>query len=120
MRASSTLLQPQYPGFEVTSRKFAADTIAARDPAHGLTVRELVVDCLLRLSTGSSLSSAVPHALIEEVSILWKLCQPVLTAAATAEDAVRTADEVYRRLEELVATRRRRRRSHQRMHRTSA
>ena len=50
------------------------------------------------------MSSAVPHALIEEVSILWKLCQPVLTASATAEDAVRTADEVYRRLEELVAT----------------
>jgi len=98
------LLQTQYPGLRGDLAQFAADTIAARDPAHGLTARELVVDCLLRLSTGTSLSSAVPHALIEEVSILWKLCQPVLAAAATAEDAVRTADEVYRRLEELVAT----------------
>ena len=98
------LLQTQYPGLRGDLAQFAAETIAARDPAHALTVRELVVDCLLRLSTGASLSSAVPHALIEEVSILWKLCQPVLTASATAEDAVRTADEVYRRLEELVAT----------------
>ena len=98
------LLQAQYPGLRGDLAQFAADTIAARDPAHALTVRELVVDCLLRLSTGASLSSAVPHALIEEVSLLWKLCQPVLTASATAVDAVRTADEVYRRLEELVAT----------------
>ena len=98
------LLQTQYPGLRADLAQFAADTIAARDPAHALTVRELVVDCLLRLSTGSSLSSAVPHALIEEISVLWKLTQPVLTAEATAEDAVRIADEVYRRLEELVAT----------------
>ena len=98
------LLQTQYPGLRDDLAQFAADIITARDPAHALTARELVVDCLLRLSTGSSLSSAVPHALIEEVSILWELCQPVLTASATAEDAVRTVDEVYRRLEELVAT----------------
>ena len=98
------LLQTQYPGLRGDLAQFAADSIAARDPAHALTARELVVDCLLRLSTGTSLSSAVPHALIEEVSILWKLCQPVLAADATAEDAVRTTDEVYRRLEELVAT----------------
>ena len=78
------------------------------------------MDCLLRLSTGASLSSAVPHALIEEVSILWNLCQPVLTASATAEDAVHTVDEVYRRLENSWPQRRRRRRSHQQMHRTSA
>jgi nitric oxide reductase NorD protein len=97
------LLQTQYPGLRSDLAQLAAETITARDPAHGLTVRELVVDCLLRLSAGASLPSGVPHALIEEVSILWELCRPVLMADASAEDAVRTADEVYRRLEELVA-----------------
>lgn len=97
------LLQLQYPGLRSDLAQFAAETITARDPAHALTVRELIVDCLLRLSAGASLSSAVPHAVTEEVSILWALSQPVLAAAATAEDAVRTADAVYARLEELVA-----------------
>jgi len=97
------LLQTHYPGLQNDLARFAADTITARDPAHALTVRELVVDCLLRLTAGASLSSAVPHALTNEVSRLWSLCQPVLTFSATAKDAVRTADEVYRQLEELVA-----------------
>ena len=97
------LLQTHYPGLRSDLARFAADTITARDPAHALTVRELVVDCLLRLTAGASLSSAVPHAITEEVSILWTLCQPILTVAATAEDTVRTADEVYRGLEQLVA-----------------
>ena len=98
-----SLLQTHYPGLRSDLARLAAETITARDPAHGLTVRELAVDCLLRLSAGASLPSAVPHALIEEVSILWELCRTVLTADASAEDAVRTADEVYKRLEELVA-----------------
>jgi nitric oxide reductase NorD protein len=97
------LLHTYYPGLRSDLAHFAADMITARDPAHGLTVRELVVDCLLRLSTGASFSSAVPHAIAEEVSMLWKLCQPVMTAAATAEDVVRIAHEVYSRVEELVA-----------------
>jgi len=49
------------------------------------------------------MSSAVPRAVTEEVSMLWALCQPVFAAAATAADAVRTADAVYGRLEALVA-----------------
>lgn len=97
------LLQSQYPGLRNDLAQLAADTIAARNPVDALTVRELVVDCLLRLSTGASFSSTVPRALTGEVSILWSLCQRVFSADATAEDAVRTADDVYRRLEELVA-----------------
>ena len=97
------LLQTHYPGLRSDLARFHADMITARDPAHALTVRELAVDCLLRLSTGASISSAVPRALIEEVSMLWTLCQRVLTGTATAEDAVRTADQVYERLEQLVA-----------------
>ncbi|HEY7130512.1 MAG TPA: VWA domain-containing protein [Nitrospira sp.] len=98
------LLQTHYPGLRNDLAQFAADTITARNPIDALTARELAVDCLLRLSAGASLSSAVPHAITEEVSILWTLCRRILTVAATAEDAVRTADEVYSRLEELVAS----------------
>lgn len=96
------LLGAHYPGLRNDLAHFAADTVTARDPAHALSVRELVVDGLLRLSSGTPLS-AVPHAIAEEVSILWALCRPLLNLTATAEDAVRTTDEVYRRLEELVA-----------------
>ena len=97
------LLQHHYPGLRGDLAQFAAETVTARDPAHALTVRELVVDCLLRLSTGASLSTAVPRAIAGEVTILWQLCQPVLTMTANSEDVVRIADEVYLRLEELVA-----------------
>ena len=98
------LLQHHYPGLRCDLAQFAAETVTARDPAHALTVGELVVDCLLRLSTGASLSAAVPRAISGEVSILWQLCQPVLRITMTAEDVVRVADEVYRRLEQLIAT----------------
>lgn len=97
------LLQTHYPGLRNDLAQFAADAIAARNPVDALTVRELVVDCLLRLSTGASFSSTVPRAVTNEVSILWSLCQRVLNVRATAEDAMRTADEVYRRLADLVA-----------------
>jgi Mg-chelatase subunit ChlD len=97
------LLGAHYPGLRTDLEHFAADTITARDPAHALSARELAVDGLLRLSTGAPLSSAVPNAIAGEVSILWALCQPLLQVTATAEDAVRITDEVYRRLEELVA-----------------
>lgn len=100
-----SFLQREYPGLQKDLAQFAADTILPRDPAHGLMVRELIADCLLRLSVGESMSSAVPHAVTEEVSILWNLCQPVLTPDSTAERSVRTAHEVYVRMEELLASR---------------
>jgi len=97
------LLRTHYPGLRSDLDQFAADTITARDPAHGLTARELAVDCLLRLSAGGSFASVVPRAMTDEVSALWTLCQPVLTATATAKDVLRIADEVYSSLEALVA-----------------
>lgn len=99
------LLQAEYPGLRRDLAQLAADSITARDPAHGLTVKELLVDCLLRLSTGESADSAVPHAVTEEVSVLWGLCQPLFHTAATAEQAVRLTHELYVRMEELLAPR---------------
>jgi len=99
------LLQAEYPGLRRDLAQLAAEAITPRDPAYGLTVRELIVDCLLRLSIGESESSAVPHAVADEVSTLWKLCQPILTTSATAEAAVRLVHDVYVQMEDLLAPR---------------
>lgn len=99
------LLQQEYPGIKRDLARLASEAVTPRDPSHGLTAKELIVDCLLRLSTGESASSAVPHAVQHEVSELWGLCQTILTPNATAEDAVRCTHAVYVRLEELLAPR---------------
>lgn len=99
------LLQAEYPGLRRDLARLAAATIAPRDPAHGLTVKELIVDCLLRLSTGEAESSAVPRAVSEEVRILWDLGRSILRADATAEETVRLVHALYARIEELVAPR---------------
>lgn len=99
------LLQAEYPGLRRELAQLAAHSITPRDPAHGLTVKELLVDCLLRLSTGESAASAVPHAVTEEVSVLWAMCQPLFHTAATAEQAVRLTHALYVTMEELLAPR---------------
>lgn len=99
------LLQAEYPGLRRDLAQLAAHSITPRDPAHGLTVKELLVDCLLRLSTGESAASAVPHAVTEEVSVLWAMCQPLFHPAATAEQAVRLTHALYVTMEELLAPR---------------
>lgn len=99
------LLQAEYPGLRRELAQLAAEAITPRDPAHGLTAKELIVDCLLRLSTGESTSTAVPDAVKEEVSTLWQLCQPVFATTASAEQTVRLAHDVYVRMEELLAPR---------------
>jgi nitric oxide reductase NorD protein len=99
------LLQAEYPGLRRELAQLAAEAVVPRDPAHGLTVKELIVDCLLRLSTGESADSAVPHAVKEEVSILWTMCQSLFQTTATAEQSVRLAHDLYVRMEELLAPR---------------
>ena len=99
------LLQTEYPGLRCDLARLAAESIGPRDPAQGLMPKELVVDGLLRLSTGEAEESAVPKSVREEVSILWSLCQSVLKTTATAEGTVRVVDQVYVRLEELLVAR---------------
>ena len=98
-------LQAEYPGLKRDLAQLAADAITPRDPAHGLTAKELIVDCLLRLSSGESESSAVPRAVAGEVSELWRMCQPVFAPSTTTEAIVRLAHDVYVRMEELLAPR---------------
>lgn len=99
------LLQTEYPGLRCDLTRLAEESITPRDPAQGLTVQELVVDGLLRLSTGESADSAVPKAVKEEVALLWSMCDSILKATATAEETVRVVDSVYLRMEELLAAR---------------
>lgn len=99
------LLQEAYPGLKRDLAKLAAEAVTPRDPSHGLTVKELLVDCLLRLSTGEAESTAVPRAVRDEATELWRLCQPLFSATTTAEATVRVAHAVYLRMEELLAAR---------------
>lgn len=99
------LLQAEYPGLRRDLARLATESITPRDPARGVTVKELVVDCLLRLSKGETVAAAVPKAVKEDVSILWDMSQAVLKTTATAEEVVRVVDAVYVRLEELMAAR---------------
>jgi hypothetical protein len=96
------LLQEEYPGLRKDLLRFASEAIASRDPKQGLTIKELVVDCLLRLTTGGS-EQSIPQAVKEEVLVLWNLCRSVLSQTATAADAVRCAHSLYVRMEELLA-----------------
>lgn len=99
------LLQTEYPGLRCDLARVAAESITPRDPAQGVTPKELIVDSLLRLSAGEAEDAAVPNAVREEVSILWDMCQSVLKTTATADEAVRVADRVYVRLDELLTAR---------------
>ncbi|MDF0643125.1 MAG: VWA domain-containing protein [Nitrospira sp.] len=99
------LLREEYPGLREDLARLAEEAVTPRDPAQGLTAKELIVDCLLRLTTGESADTAVPHGVRNEVAILWTLCRSVLEGTSTAEDSVRCAHEVYVQMEELLAPR---------------
>jgi hypothetical protein len=97
------LLQREYPGLQRDLQEFAREAVTTRSLTHGLTVKELVVDQLLQLSTGASQPVAIHEAIKAEIAILWPLCQAIQAPTATAEEAVRIAHALYVRLEELLA-----------------
>lgn len=97
------LLQQEYPGLQHDLQRFARESIATRSLTHGLTVKELVVDQLLQLSTAMSQPVAIHEAIKDEIAILWPMCRAILVPTATAEEAVRLAHVLYVRLEELLA-----------------
>jgi len=99
------LLREEYPGLREDLTRLAEEAVMPRDPSQGITAKELIVDSLLRLTTGESADAAVSHGVRDEVGVLWGLCQPILEGTSSAEDAVRCAHEVYVRMEELLAPR---------------
>ncbi len=100
------LLRAEYPGLSRDLSSIAKDAVSIRSLAHGMTVRELVVDQLLLLSTAEAGSVAIPDAVKSEVDQLWGLCRTIFHPSATAEEAVRLADLLYVRMDELLAVRR--------------
>jgi nitric oxide reductase activation protein len=96
------LLQREYPGLQRDLQRFAREAVTTRSLAHGLTVKELVVDQLLQLSTADSQPVAIHEAIKDEIAVLWPMCQVILAPTATAEEAVRLAHALYVRLEELL------------------
>jgi hypothetical protein len=97
------LLQREYPGLRLDLQQFAREAITTRSLRHGLTVKELIVDQLLQLSTAGSQPVAIHEAIKDEIAILWPMCQTILTPTATAEETVRVAHALYVRIEELLA-----------------
>lgn len=100
------LLRAEYPGLSRDLAAMAKDAVNVRSLAHGMTVRELVVDQLLLLSTAEVGSVTIPAAVRNEVDQLWTLCQTIFHLSPTAEEAVRLADRLYARMDELLAIRR--------------
>ena len=100
------LLRLEYRGLSRDLAAIAKDAVSVRSLAHGMTVRELVVDQLLLLSTAEPGSVPIPDAVQNEVGQLWGLCQTIFHPLATAEEAVRLADRLYVCMDELLAIRR--------------
>jgi len=97
------LLQREYPGLQRDLQRFAREAITTRSLTQGLTVKELVVDQLLQLSTAASQPVAIHEAIKDEIAVLWPMCQTILSPTATAEEAVLVAHALYVRLDELLA-----------------
>ncbi|MBI4400825.1 MAG: VWA domain-containing protein [Nitrospirae bacterium] len=97
-------LQHDYPGLRRDLAELAKEAVTTRSFLHGLSVREMVVDALLLLSTVEPGTVRVPDAIAEVVERIWALSQTILTPSATAEEAVRLADRVYVTLDEMLAT----------------
>ncbi|MBI4000857.1 MAG: VWA domain-containing protein [Nitrospira defluvii] len=100
------LLRAEYPGLSRDLAAMAKDAVNIRTLAHGMTVRELVVDQLLLFSTAEAGSVTIPAVVKGEVDQLWALCQTIFHPSATAEGAVRLADRLYVQMDELLAIRR--------------
>ncbi|HKN87495.1 MAG TPA: hypothetical protein VJV04_11595, partial [Nitrospiraceae bacterium] len=95
-------LQQEYPGLAHDLAALAQESVQTRSLTHGLTVREVVVECLLLLSTQDPRTVRVPEALTDVVEQAWNLCRTVLTMETTAADAIRLADRLYLLLEGLI------------------
>jgi nitric oxide reductase NorD protein len=97
------LQQQQYPGLRRDLQTLAREAVTTRSLTHGLTIKELIIDQLLQLSSTDPESVPIHEAIKEEIAILWPMCQSIQVTTATAEDVVRVTHNVYVRLEELLA-----------------
>jgi len=97
-------LQEEYPGLKQDLARLAREAVTTRSLLQGLSVRELVVDALLLLSTAEPGTVRIPDSIRDLVDRAWALSQTVLTPSATAEEVVRVADRIYLLLEVALAS----------------
>jgi hypothetical protein len=95
-------LKHDYPGLRDDLALLAREAVTTRSLLHGMSVREMIVDSLLLLSTAERGGVEIPETIRDLVEPAWDLCQTILTPAAAAEDVVRLADRLYVMLEEHV------------------
>ena len=98
-----SLLRHEYPGLKADLARQAQEAIRTHTLTQGMTVREIVVDALLLLSTAEPGTFTIPDSIAAVVDRVWAQCQSILQPAAMAADVVRTADRIYVLLDELLA-----------------
>jgi nitric oxide reductase NorD protein len=96
------LLRHEYPGLKADLARQAQDAIRTHTLTQGMTVREIVVDALLLLSTAEPGTFTIPGSIAGIVDRAWAQCREILTPTAAAADVVRVADRVYVLLDELL------------------
>jgi hypothetical protein len=96
------LLRHEYPGLAADLARQAQEAIRTHTLTQGMTVREILVDVLLLLSTAEPGSFTIPDSINDLAQEAWRACRPALQPDATAADAVRAADRVYALLDERL------------------
>lgn len=94
-------LQEEYPGLAADLAALAKDAVTTRSLLHGMSVREMVVDALLLLTTAERERVPVPDPIKGLVEQVWEIAQGIFRPEAGADQAVRLADQIYRALEEM-------------------
>jgi nitric oxide reductase activation protein len=97
-------LKAEYPGLRRDMETVAREEVRKRSLLHGMSAREMVVELLLRLSTGDPEQVRIPFALEDVVTRAWALIQAVAQPHATAEAVVRAVHRAYVLIEELTAS----------------
>ncbi len=97
------LLRHEYPGLTADLARQAQDAIRTHTLTQGMTVREIVVDALLLLSTAEPGTFRIPDAIATVAEEAWAQCQTMFRSTGTAEDVVRLADRLYVLLDQRLA-----------------
>jgi len=95
-------LKAEYSGLRRDMEVVGREEVVGRSLAHGMTVREMIVEVLLQMSLWTAEHVRVPVALEKVVTRAWARLREVAQPQATAEDVVRAVHRVYVLIEELT------------------
>ena len=98
------LLRSEYPGLRNDLAALANEAVKTRSLLHGMSVREMVVDALLLLTTAEAEPARIPDAIADVVERVWSMAQSLFRRGVTAEETVRLADRIYVSLESMLET----------------